>query len=158
MTLDDFARLVEETGPLDENIMAVLRGADDRYAFVVGETETVVGVEFLADMDRCVLHVDIGRPDADSAAAVHRALLTLAANWRATGGLAVAMPGGDGGLALTYGLTASTMTPRDLAILAVNMAVRGAALERVIAEGALAAETPDSPPPGGDFDQFMVRA
>lgn len=123
-TPDDINMLLAEVGPLDETILAVVRGADDRWAIRFDQTD--VEAEYDEPTGRLMLSTDLGAPPPLRAAKVYEAVLTYGSLWRDTGGVRIALSRPGGELLQMAELAAADLTPAVLVTVAVNLQARTA--------------------------------
>lgn len=121
-TPDDISIIMTEVGPLDENILAVLRTGDESWAIRFEAVD--VEAEFDPAGGRLMLSTTVGVPPPPRAATVYETLLTYSTAWRETGGVRMGLSRPGGELVQMADIVAADITPALVVTMAVNLAER----------------------------------
>ena len=121
-TFGEIDLLLQEAGPREDEILGVLRIADDRWAIRFEDVD--VEVEYNPETGRILFAAVIGTPPPLRARAVYEALLNYTMLWRETGGVRMGLNGPAGEAVQMVEFAADDLDPALVAVVAGNLAAR----------------------------------
>jgi hypothetical protein len=147
--LERIQHVMRDIGPMDDDILAVVQTADDRWAVRFDDVD--VDIELDTENERLMLSTTIGPAPAKRLETVYATLLTYSMLWRETGGIRMAMTNHGGDVLQMIELATSRLTPALLTIVAGNLCARTRIWRAFFITGVL----PDIP---ADFThEIMIR-
>jgi hypothetical protein len=147
--LEDVNRIISETGPLDADILAVVRTGDASWS--VHYEQAHVDLEFDAAGDRLLLTATIGAPPEARRAALYETALMYSLLRLQTGGVSMALTGPGGEMAQLVEARASQASPQSLALILGNL------VDRTLAWRALFADAEAGEAAALDPAEFAIR-
>jgi hypothetical protein len=128
--------LMEELGPADDEIAAVLRTDEAEWAVAFEfEEDKVIVVELDAETGRLYLSTDLGIPAPEHRLAVYETLLTYNAMLRQTGGVLAALNGPGADLLQMMELDAGGLTLDQFGTVLANFQEKAMVWRAYVASG-----------------------
>lgn len=147
--------LITEAGSLDDRILVCLKTQDGRHAIRFEDSDVLA--EWDDARQRLVLSVEIGTPPRDRAGHIYETLLSYNLLWATTGGVHMALTGRKGAVVQVVDLAGAEMEPRQVAIVAVNLASL-ATIWRAYFESEDGDDDDETTPPPSFSMADMIRA
>jgi hypothetical protein len=147
--LERINQIIADAGPLDTDIMAVVRTGDASWS--VHYEHAHVDLDVDAGNDRLLLTANIGAPPEERRAALYETVLMYSLLRRQTGGVSMALtaPGGD--IVQLIDVPVSQATPQSLAIVIGNL------VDRTLTWRALFADADAGVAPAPRQAEFAIR-
>lgn len=112
--------LIAETGPLDDEITAIVRDGDSRW--IVQVADVVLAIEQDAGMGTIRLWAEIGAPLESSRTEINEALLVYNGAAAETGGVVMSLTAPGGSIVQSVIIPTAGLTPQSLVVMLVNFA------------------------------------
>ena len=122
---ESIRRVMEEVGPRDDEIFAVLQTGDKSWAVRFEHVD--IEIELDADSERLMLSAEIGVPPEERRLSVYETLLIYNLLWSDTGGVRMALTEAGGSIVQMVDLHCSVVTTELIAIVTHNLNERSLA-------------------------------
>jgi hypothetical protein len=144
--------LIEAIGPRVEAIEAVGQTGDTEWAVMLDEDTTVM-LDLVAEQQKLVLSIDLGRPAPEARLATYETMLAYNMLWQETGGVKIGLGGANGRLVQMFELSTAGLDLDLLARVLEGFVAKALVWREQIARGGASDEA--TPPPASMRDMYV---